>query len=525
MATIVLDQPLSQPDDQPEPPPLQVVEYRRRRHLPVHPLVVVLAVQAGLSLALVRSNTAFSDEALYLWAGHLEWAHWLHGSPIPAFPTYFSGAPVIYPPLGALADSVGGLAGARLLSLCFMLGATALLYATTLRLFGRRAAACAAAVFVVLGPTQNLGAFATYDAMAIFLIALATWCAVRSQGAVTAGASELFLVGTGLALALADATKYASALWTPVVLAVVCLTAPTDGWLRPMLRGCRVAVYVGAPLAIVLFRFGGNSYIHGILFTTLERRAEGLSASVPSILFDSFAWVGIVLGLALAGTVVSYFTSSRRTTALCAVLTVAVLLAPLHQAQIHTLISLHKHVIFGAWFGAIVAGYLLDTAGKVNPDRGWRVGAVAAGIALFIGIPQAQASALFAWPNVTKMNAELARVIPKVGCPCLVAQQNPLRYYLPELSAAEKITGPYSFYYWDNAQHKLLNGLPAYDRAIKHHYFSVVEIDPAENAALYTSVIRSLHTTPGYRLADSIPIDHWGRKTMQIWWFAGTGSH
>ena len=95
----------------------------------------------------------------------------------------------------------------------------------------------------------------------------------------------------------------------------------------------------------------------------------------------------------------------------------------------------------------------------------------------------------------------------------------------PSWSAAEKITGPYSFYYWDNAQHKLLNGLPAYDRAIKHHYFSVVEIDPAENAALYTSVIRSLHTTPGYRLADSIPIDHWGRKTMQIWWFAGTGSH
>ena len=104
---------------------------------------------------------------------------------------------------------MGGLAGARLLSLCFMLGATSLLYGTTLRLFGRRAAVCAAAVFVILGPTQDLGAFATYDAMAIFLIALATWFAVRAQGAVTATASELFLVATGLALALADATKYA----------------------------------------------------------------------------------------------------------------------------------------------------------------------------------------------------------------------------------------------------------------------------------------------------------------------------
>jgi hypothetical protein len=47
------------------------------------PLVAVLVVQAGLSLRLVWSNTAFEDEALYLWAGHLEWAHWLHGTPIP----------------------------------------------------------------------------------------------------------------------------------------------------------------------------------------------------------------------------------------------------------------------------------------------------------------------------------------------------------------------------------------------------------------------------------------------------------
>ena len=74
----------------------------------VWPLVVVLAVQAVLSVRLVRADTAFEDEATYLWAGHLEWAHWLHGTSIPPFASYFSGAPVIYPPLGALADSAGG---------------------------------------------------------------------------------------------------------------------------------------------------------------------------------------------------------------------------------------------------------------------------------------------------------------------------------------------------------------------------------------------------------------------------------
>ena len=59
------------------------------------PLFAVLAVQAGLSLRLVWSNTAYTDEALYIWAGHQEWAHWLHGVNIAplSFPTYFSGAP------------------------------------------------------------------------------------------------------------------------------------------------------------------------------------------------------------------------------------------------------------------------------------------------------------------------------------------------------------------------------------------------------------------------------------------------
>ena len=72
----------------------------------------MLATQSILTLRLVRSDTAFQDEALYLWAGHLEWANVLHGTPLPQFPAFFSGAPVIYPLLGALADSIGGLTGA-----------------------------------------------------------------------------------------------------------------------------------------------------------------------------------------------------------------------------------------------------------------------------------------------------------------------------------------------------------------------------------------------------------------------------
>ena len=53
------------------------------------PLPLVLILQAVLSLRLIRADTAFQDEALYLWAGHLEWANLLHSTPVPQFPSYF----------------------------------------------------------------------------------------------------------------------------------------------------------------------------------------------------------------------------------------------------------------------------------------------------------------------------------------------------------------------------------------------------------------------------------------------------
>ena len=198
------------------------------------PLLVVLAVQAALSLRLVGADTAFQDEALYLWAGHLEWARLLHGTPIPPFPSYFSGAPVIYPPLAALADSAGGLAAARILSLVFMLGATALLWAAARLLSGRRAAFFAAALFAMLGPTLHLGSFATYDAMSLFLVALASWLVIRAGDRQDATG---WMVAAGIALALANATSYPSALFDPVVLVLALLTAlPRPGGKRAAAR-------------------------------------------------------------------------------------------------------------------------------------------------------------------------------------------------------------------------------------------------------------------------------------------------
>ena len=319
------------------------------------PLFAVLAVQALLSVRLLGADTAFVDEAAYLWAGHLEWAHWLHGVAIPPFSAYFSGAPVLYPPLGALADSVGGLTGARVLSLVFMLGSTVLLWDVTSRLFGRQAGFFAAALFAVAGPTLHLGAFATYDAMSLFLLALAAW--------LVAGAAEQQeavgrMAGAGAILALANATAYSTILFDPVIVALALVIALPSGR-RLAARRCGSLVTVLVSLIIVGVLLSGSSYWQGITQTTLGRVAG--AASPLRVLQDALSWTGIIIVLAICGVVASWVSHRYAArTWLLVVLTAAALLGPLEQAHLHTLDALNKHVGLGAWFAAIAAGYAVD---------------------------------------------------------------------------------------------------------------------------------------------------------------------
>jgi len=491
--------------------------HRQRRQPPAYhllPLLAVLCVQAGLSLRLVWSNTAFQDEALYLWAGRLEWAHWLHGAALPnyAFQTYFSGAPVVYPPLGALANDVGGLAGARMLSLVFMLGATVLLYSATHRLtLDRRAAVVAAAVFAFLGPTQNLGAFATYDAMALFLLALASWLAIRSGGRW----GELFLAACALTLVAADAAKYASLLWNPVVIALAVLGPAKGTPLRASGRGIRLAIY-GTALALpLLFLVGGRSYVTGLMFTTLSRQIPG---TVPAfdVLADAFNWIGVALVLALLGLALIFSTGHKRAYWLCGILAAAATLAPLNQARINTLTSLQKHVTFGVWFAAIVAGYAATAmTRRVNPAKGWRVPAVAVAAILILGI--FQASNMFTWwPNASGMTRELGVAVSQEKCPCLISEWDSAMYYLPQLQANAVIVNPYQFYYWDSStRHELVN-IPAYEQAIKAGYFGVVELDDAEEAGSFTPTRRALASSRNYRLMATIPASN-QKAPFTIW--------
>ncbi len=497
---------------------------------PWWPLLAVLAVQTILSLSLVRADTAFQDEALYLWAGHLEWAHWLHGASIPPFPAYFSGAPVIYPPIGALADSVGGLVAARILSLAFMLGATVLLWDTASRLFGRRAGLFAAALFALLGPTVHLGAFATYDAFSLLLIALAAWCVVRAGDR---GDAAGWMIAAGAAMALADAAAYSSLLIDPVVVVVALLTSfPRPGG-KTAARRIAILLIVVITLLLAALLIGGSSYLGGFERTTLTRVAG--AASPLSVLADTWSWTGLVLILAVCGVIASWVgREGRARTWLLAVLTAAAILGPLDQARLHTAASLNKHVGAGAWFAVIAAGYAVDrliAAAPAGRMRAITCGAciVALVFPLTLGAEQARTFST-SWPNSSDFIAILRPLVDHGNGHLLVEDPSIAEYYLPagrqwqRWSSTRNIVKPSGASSGGPSRSAGVVGAGnagTFGLYIGSNYFSLVALNFADTTSLDQRLNSDLRENPNYKVTSIVPygiyIPPIGQGTYKIW--------
>ena len=492
------------------------VTWPRARVRGVFWLIAVLAVQAGMSVHLIWSNTAFQDEALYLWAGRLEISHWLHGTTLPLFTVYFSGAPVIYPVLGAAASDIGGLAAARLVSAAFMLATTALLWATTVRLHGRRPAALAVALFACLGPTIHLGALATFDAPAEFLVALAAWCVVRAG---SRGDQTRWMLAASGALLLANVTAYSSAIFDPVVIVLATVTClPAPGGKAAVRRGAAVAAYLTAALAILIAASSGY-YLTGITQTTVLRAAG--HDSPAAVLGWAGRWAGLVICLAVVGTTWCWASPARRPGALLPLtLAVAGLLAPLEQARLHTTVSLDKHTDIGAWFAAIGAGYTVSQLLAWLSRGAWRpasTAACAAALLLTGRAGLAQAKALYAWPDAARFVTSFAPLAERHGR-LLVEDPSVAEYYLPAGDQWQR---------WSNTRSVQLpsghnSGVPVggsggpalYARLIRRGYFSVVALNFMATPGLDRQIAADLRRNPSYRV---IAVIGYGTGAYTIW--------
>jgi hypothetical protein len=342
------------------------------------PLVIILCGQALLTARLIHVSTASGDEGRYIYAGHQLIHEIFHGGGSPYYETYFSGAPVIYPVLAAMADHLGGLVAVRLMSMSFMMTATALLYGSGKRLFGYWPGVAAAGLFAGLGLTEDLGALATHDALALMLTAASAYCAVRTAD--TEKNASRWLVLVPVMLLAANAAKYATLVFDPVVVGIAALQVLPDGWRRMLTRATALGVTTVSALALAAF-LAGRAYINGFLFSTLDRKAGSWSvfAAVrvaPRIIVgDTWDWVGFVILLGGLAFLLSLTIREdrKRCGLLLGLLVFAGLLVTIESLHLHTVESMRKHDDIGIWFTCMAAGYLLARPGALVRARAPKV--------------------------------------------------------------------------------------------------------------------------------------------------------
>jgi hypothetical protein len=496
---------------------------RRRSWVSRGLLVGILLIQAVLSLRL--RNTAFEDEALYLVAGHLNLDHLLHGGPAhPEFTRYFSGSPMLYPLLAAAADDAAGLAGARLIGLACMIGCTGLAYSMSRLLFNERVALAAAGAFAIAQSTLFLGNFATYDPPALFLLALAAWLVTRC--AAERGWAAYVLAPPLLALAVA--VKYAALLYVPVVVALGFLATfryrRTDAVLRLLL----IPALTGALLGGALVR-AGHDYLTALSHTTTQR-ATGTDSPL-TLLGNATEWGGVLFGLALLGTVL-YVRQPRMGEVATAcetdlpgwgwrlllgtLLTGAALLAPAYQIHLHTGVSLHKHIGYGLFFAAPMAGVGLTRIVGAH-FRNPQIGILIWVTLLVLGMSQSQ-TRYAVWPDSRPVVAMLrSQLAPSSR---YLAESNwVVLYYLRKQTRPDRWTSMNMISYTD-AKGRRLTGEPAYRSAIAAGYFDVVELDEnlSVSGQLDGALIAQLRTSPRYRLLAKLPYHTaFQTGTFDIW--------
>ncbi|MEO6822452.1 MAG: glycosyltransferase family 2 protein, partial [Candidatus Nanopelagicales bacterium] len=449
----------------------------------------IALLQTGLALRPGYNDSPFLDEGLYLYMGHRMIDHLLHGTFLPEDPgKYFSGAPGFYPVLAALGDSVGGVQGARAVSLIGVIGAMVGVFGFTRVLFGRTAGLFAALTFATFGSVIYQSHLAVYDSWMMMFVAFAAWLTVYSVEHDGFAWSPV----VGVLLTLAFFTKYAGAVYVPII----GLIAIAVGWRQFHWLIVRRALYMVATAVVTAFfilAVWGSSLYEGIETTTTSRT---ILLPVPPVeLFrESVGWLGPSLLLAALGAVIA----GRRHWRLSVVLLLGSVVGVAQQIHIGEGVSIYKHLAFGMVFAGPLIGYLF--ARVIRHLRWLTVPAVAvvSGLLLVAGMSNAQFW-LTNWPQDQGLVTSLRSAIALNPTKAVLAEEgSPERYVLRDVIAPLKYNDTYYLSYQG------LTGVPAYKAAIDQVYFGVIYLDEVtENGRWVYQYLT--HNTTAYVQRELVP--------------------
>jgi 4-amino-4-deoxy-L-arabinose transferase-like glycosyltransferase len=469
-----------------------------RREVPAA-LAAILTLQA-FSVVLTAHNSAFQDEALYLYAGRQIVEGWF-GVPLVKVPwaSTMSGLGYIYPVIAGIIDLVLGLAGARLLSLAWMLVATVAVYVIAQTVYDRESAPFAAAVFAVQGPVLFLSGLATYDAMTVGLLALAAILALRPRARLVG-----LPVLVGPLLSLAFLTKYAGILFVPSVLALLAWhTWRTRGfWWASLSTTVATGTFAACSAAVVLALPDARSSLLGstvnrVVGTTVSRWGLidlVISAGGPLIL-------GVLIGAILRG---------RTSWEVSLLLLGSVLLAPAYHIYKEEPISLYKHLAYGFLFGAPAVGFALVRLSMLARrlltipfgDGQWVVGIVVC--LLFFSMGSQQAVAQFtSWPDSSDL-VQLLRTQMQPRTRVLAEEAEVPRYYMQDIAEVWQWNHLNWFEYTDHTG-QLLSEDQAYQTAVEEGYFDIVVLRFGYSLDRAHKIEAALQQSPRYRVLAKVP--------------------
>ena len=475
-------------------------------------LPLIMLFQSIVSLTALR-NTAFQDEALYLLAGRQIFNSWI-GKPhfLDPYGLYFSGYPSFYPVIGGVLNMLGGVELARMFSLLCMLGVTAVVYYMTKYFFDLNSAILASALFACQASVLFIGRLATYDALCLSLLALATVLVLHTSTARKPWAA----LGIGPLLVLAVAAKYAGLLFVSSVLALlVWCSFEKQGW-RKMLTRTALALLSLVITSVVALLSMDKEVLTGLSFTTTNRVSF---IKTPAVLM--LQHVAILGGIIFVLALLALFLVGWRRLPAGLLLFGSSLLAPAYHIYKGELVSLDKHLAFSMFFAVPLAAFAI-----VHLASGFRLhqainryllSALAIYLIIFsLGLQQAQ-NIYAGWAPSSDLTYLLRTQIRLGSGRYLVEDFDVARYYSQDVSYPWQWNSLDFFSYTDKQKHYLL-GEDAYRSAIREGYFDVVELSYGYNAKLAFAIEGDMKASKNYDFVTRIPYHNsYGNGYFWIW--------
>jgi 4-amino-4-deoxy-L-arabinose transferase-like glycosyltransferase len=476
-------------------------------------LSLIVLFQGLISLLTLR-NTAFQDEALYLLAGRQIFNGWV-GLPHVSirWGYYFSGYPYVYPFIGGVLDMIGGVELARMFSLLCMMGLTLCVYYVTKHLFDQNSAILAAALFASQGTVLFLGRLATYDALCLLFLGLATVLAVH----VSIARRPWAILGVGPLLIFAFLAKYAALLFIPIPLALLfCSSIERQGWKKMFVR-VGLALSSLIVTSVVTYLKFDEEALHGLTSTTTNRDSI-IVVKTPALVLAQYVVTlgGVGLALGLLGLLLI----SWRRLPIGLVLFGASLLAPAYHIYKGEIISLHKHIAFSMFFVMPLVGYAVarisDYRPKLSLGRYWLAGLAIYLFIFSLGIQQAQ-SLYSEWPSSSNLTYAMQAVVRLDTGRYLAEDFDVCRYYLQNTTALWQWSSLDFFDYTDKQGHYLV-GNPAYQAAIQEGYFDLIELNFGYHADTASFIYHELLASKKYSLVTKVPLSNtFGAGYYWIW--------